>query len=43
MLKNPKELSKLGVARISYGLTPYIQALESFKAIADQTIMSAKT
>jgi 2-methylisocitrate lyase-like PEP mutase family enzyme len=43
MLKNPKELSKLGVARISYGPTPYIQALESFKAIADQTIMSAKT
>ena len=34
MLKNPKDLSKLGVARISYGPMPYIQALESFKAIA---------
>ncbi len=38
MLQAPKDLSKLGVARISYGPTPYIQALESFKSIASQTL-----
>ena len=38
MLQAPKDLSKLGVARISYGPALYTQALESFKAIAGQTL-----
>ncbi len=43
MLKNPKDLSKLGVARVSYGPTPYIQALESFKSIALQLLANASS
>lgn len=38
MLQTPKDLSRLGVARISYGPALYTQALESFKAIAGQTL-----
>ncbi len=37
MLQRHKDLGKLGVARISYGPSLYLQALESFKAIVGQT------
>lgn len=39
MLQTPKDLSRLGVARISYGPALYLQALENFKAIASQTFV----
>lgn len=34
----PKRLAELGVCRMSYGPTPYFQAIESFKSGAQKAL-----